>query len=70
VPTRHNHGSGCTFSAAIAAQLALGRPVPEAVEAAKSYVAQALAGSAGWRVGGGIGPLDHFYEWSARPARP
>jgi hydroxymethylpyrimidine kinase/phosphomethylpyrimidine kinase len=70
VPTRHNHGSGCTFSAAIAAQLALGRPVPEAVEAAKSYVAKALAGSAGWRVGGGIGPLDHFYEWSARPARP
>lgn len=62
VPTGNTHGSGCTFSAAIAAQLARGVPVPAAVEAAKSYVARALAGAAGWRLGGGIGPLDHF-EW-------
>ncbi|MPZ27944.1 MAG: bifunctional hydroxymethylpyrimidine kinase/phosphomethylpyrimidine kinase [Micromonosporaceae bacterium] len=62
VPTGNTHGSGCTFSAAIAARLARGATVPEAVEAAKSYVARALAGGAGWRVGGGIGPLDHF-EW-------
>jgi hydroxymethylpyrimidine kinase/phosphomethylpyrimidine kinase len=63
VPTGNSHGSGCTFSAAIAAQLARGAPVPEAVAAAKSYVAKALAGGAGWRIGSGIGPLDHF-EWS------
>jgi hydroxymethylpyrimidine kinase/phosphomethylpyrimidine kinase len=63
VPTGNIHGSGCTFSAAIAAQLARGVPVPAAVEAAKSYVARALAGGSGWRIGGGIGPLDHF-EWS------
>jgi hydroxymethylpyrimidine kinase/phosphomethylpyrimidine kinase len=63
VPTGNSHGSGCTFSAAIAALLARGVPVPEAVAAAKSYVARALAGGAGWRVGGGIGPLDHF-EWA------
>jgi hydroxymethylpyrimidine kinase/phosphomethylpyrimidine kinase len=63
VPTGNNHGSGCTFSAAIAAQLAHGRSVPAAVELAKSYVARGLAGGAGWRIGGGIGPLDHF-EWS------
>jgi hydroxymethylpyrimidine/phosphomethylpyrimidine kinase/hydroxymethylpyrimidine kinase/phosphomethylpyrimidine kinase/thiamine-phosphate diphosphorylase len=63
VPTRHNHGSGCTFSAAIAAGLARGLTVLAAVELAKSYVARAMAGSAQWRVGTGIGPLDHF-EWS------
>ena len=54
------HGSGCTFSAAIAAQLALGAVERRAVEAAKSYVTQALTGATGWRVGGGIGPLDHL----------
>jgi len=63
VPTSHTHGSGCTFSAAIAAQLARGAGVPDAVAAAKSYVARAVAGGAGWRIGGGIGPLDHF-GWS------
>lgn len=63
VPTGNTHGTGCTFSAAIAAQLGHGLPVPDAVEQAKSYVVRALTGAAGWRVGGGIGPLDHF-EWS------
>lgn len=71
VPTRNNHGSGCTFSAAIAAHLArlpgAEQPDPErvlgAIGNAKSYVARALAGSAWWRVGHGIGPLDQF-EWS------
>jgi hydroxymethylpyrimidine/phosphomethylpyrimidine kinase len=62
VATGNVHGSGCTFSAAIAALLARGRPVPEAVHEAKSYVTRALAGSAGWQIGGGIGPLDHM-EW-------
>lgn len=65
VDTGNVHGSGCTFSAAVAALLAHGRPVPEAVRTAKSYVARALAGSAGWQIGGGIGPLDHF-EWEER----
>lgn len=62
VPTGNTHGSGCTFSAAIAARLARGDTVPQAVADAKSYVARALAGGAGWHIGGGIGPLDHF-EW-------
>jgi hydroxymethylpyrimidine/phosphomethylpyrimidine kinase len=60
IPTGNVHGSGCTFASAIAAQLAMGRPVVTAVELAKSYVARALAGGAEWRIGGGIGPLDHF----------
>jgi hydroxymethylpyrimidine kinase/phosphomethylpyrimidine kinase len=63
VATGNVHGSGCTFSAAIAAQLARGQAVPDAVATAKSYVARALAGSAAWRIGSGIGPLDHF-EWT------
>jgi hydroxymethylpyrimidine/phosphomethylpyrimidine kinase len=63
VPTNNVHGSGCTFASSIAAQLALGLAVPAAVELAKSYVARTLVGSADWRIGGGIGPLDHF-EWS------
>jgi len=63
VPTRNTHGSGCTFSAAIVAQLARGMAVPDAVSFAKSYVSRALAGAAEWRLGSGSGPLDHF-EWT------
>jgi hydroxymethylpyrimidine/phosphomethylpyrimidine kinase len=58
--TRNTHGSGCTFSAAIAARLALGDAVPDALGAAKAYVAAAIGGSAAWRLGSGHGPLDHF----------
>ncbi|MFJ8580243.1 bifunctional hydroxymethylpyrimidine kinase/phosphomethylpyrimidine kinase [Micromonospora sp. NPDC093277] len=64
VPTRHNHGTGCSFSAAIAVRLAAGDPVPVAVAAAKEYVTRALAGARDWELGGGPGPLDHF-GWSA-----
>jgi hydroxymethylpyrimidine/phosphomethylpyrimidine kinase len=60
VGTRNTHGTGCTFAAAIAARLARGEPVSQAVPAAKEYVSRALAGAAGWRLGGGAGPLDHF----------
>jgi hydroxymethylpyrimidine/phosphomethylpyrimidine kinase len=64
VPGGDNHGSGCTFSSAIAVRLAAGDAVPAAVEGAKRYVARALAGSRQWRLGAGPGPLDHF-GWSA-----
>ena len=60
VPTSNTHGSGCTFSAAIAARLALGDAVPDALAYAKEYMARAIGGSAGWRLGAGNGPLDHF----------
>jgi len=63
VATANNHGSGCTFSSAIAVRLAAGDPVPAAVRAAKRYVTAALAGGRDWRLGAGPGPLDHF----ARP---
>ncbi|HET6794877.1 MAG TPA: bifunctional hydroxymethylpyrimidine kinase/phosphomethylpyrimidine kinase [Acidimicrobiales bacterium] len=64
VETANVHGTGCTLSATAAAQLALGRDVPEAVAAAKRYVTSAIEGAAHWRLGAGHGPLDHF-GWSA-----
>jgi hydroxymethylpyrimidine/phosphomethylpyrimidine kinase len=63
VATANNHGSGCTFSSAIAVRLALGDPVPVAVRHAKRYVTAALTGGRDWRLGAGPGPLNHF----ARP---
>ena len=61
--TRHTHGTGCTFAAAIAALLALGLPLPDAVHRATDYVAGAIAH--GLAIGSGQGPLDHF--WAVRP---
>ena len=60
VATVNNHGSGCTFSSAVAVRLACGDAVPEAVRAAKEYVTAALRGGRAWRLGAGPGPLDHF----------
>jgi hydroxymethylpyrimidine/phosphomethylpyrimidine kinase len=59
VPARHTHGTGCTYSAAIATQLAHGRPLAEAIRRAKAYVTEAIR--RGLPVGRGIGPTDHFF---------
>lgn len=56
-PGRHTHGTGCTFSAAIAAQLALGATLDVAVHAAKDYVTRAILQAPG--LGHGHGPLRH-----------
>src|SRR5262245_30608405 len=58
VSTRHTHGTGCTFSAAIAANLALGADLITAVRKAKQYVSAAIAQAPG--LGHGRGPLEHF----------
>ncbi|MBC3982410.1 bifunctional hydroxymethylpyrimidine kinase/phosphomethylpyrimidine kinase [Streptomyces sp. AC536] len=58
---RHTHGTGCTLASAIAAHLAHGMPVPEAVAAAKEYVTGAIR--AGFPLGAGIGPVDHAWRW-------
>jgi hydroxymethylpyrimidine/phosphomethylpyrimidine kinase len=60
VATTNTHGTGCSLSAAIAARLAGGADVPTAVRDAKALVHRALVGAAGWRLGGGHGPIDHF----------
>ena len=56
IDTPHTHGTGCVFSAAIAAEVAKGRPVPEAVGAAKRFVTAAIRH--GFRLGKGYGPTD------------
>lgn len=53
------HGTGCTLSSAIAAGLALGLSLPQAVAEARRYVLQAIAAGAQVRTGGGHGPLNH-----------
>ena len=58
VETRHTHGTGCTFSSALAARLALGDALVPAVRAAKAYVERALRQAPG--LGHGRGPLGHF----------
>ena len=58
--TKNTHGTGCTFSSAIASQLAKGKSVPLAVESAKAYVTMAIEHSLA--IGKGCGPTHHFYE--------
>lgn len=60
IPTPHTHGTGCTYSAAIAAGLARGATVPAAVDEGKRYVTAAIR--AGFALGRGVGPLKHFVE--------
>ena len=60
IDTPNVHGTGCTFSAAIAANLALGLEPLEAALVAKEFVTRAIHGSARWRLGAGHGPLDQF----------
>ncbi len=60
VPTRNNHGSGCSFASAVAAGLAMGMSTLDAVVAAKDFVHRAVSGGATWSLGKGHGPLDHF----------
>jgi hydroxymethylpyrimidine/phosphomethylpyrimidine kinase len=63
VPTKNTHGTGCTLAAAIAAGLAKGRSLVEAVREAKVYVSAAIAAADRLAVGSGRGPLHHFHAW-------
>lgn len=63
VATRHTHGTGCTLSAALAALRPRYDDWPQAVEAAKAYLQGALTAADSLEVGGGIGPVHHFYRW-------
>lgn len=58
IATRNTHGTGCTLSAAITANLALGKPMKDSVEAALAYVDRAIRAAPG--LGSGNGPLNHF----------
>jgi hydroxymethylpyrimidine/phosphomethylpyrimidine kinase len=59
IATANTHGTGCTYSAAIASRLALGEELLEAVRGAKAYLTEAIRGS--YSVGRGHGPVDHLH---------
>ncbi len=60
IDTKHTHGTGCTYSAAIAARLARGASLAEAIRAAKRYVTEAIRHSLA--IGRGRGPTHHFHH--------
>lgn len=59
IDTPHTHGTGCTFASAIAAHLARGKSVNDAVQTAKTYLTEAIRH--GLAIGHGTGPTNHFY---------
>jgi len=65
IQTSHTHGTGCTFSAAIAAFLARGFPIGDAVAQAKQYITEAIRHAPG--LGHGHGPIAHFWQWQSGP---
>jgi len=60
IETSNNHGTGCTYASAIAAELANGKPIREAVYTAKVYLTAALQAALHLEIGQGHGPVDHF----------
>jgi hydroxymethylpyrimidine/phosphomethylpyrimidine kinase len=62
VATNNTHGTGCTLSSAVAAYLALGLSLPEAVRRAKLYLTNALLNAHRLRIGRGSGPVHHFFD--------
>jgi hydroxymethylpyrimidine/phosphomethylpyrimidine kinase len=63
IATRNTHGTGCSLSSALAAQLAKGRPLAEAARAAKAYLTDALKAADRLAIGTGHGPVHHFHAW-------
>ena len=63
INTNNTHGTGCTLSSAIAAELAKGADLNAAVRAAKAYLTAALAAADTLTIGKGAGPVHHFYRW-------
>lgn len=64
IDTQNTHGTGCTFSSAIAANLALGKPFFEAVSQAKTYITGAIEHAL--NIGQGHGPTHHFFDLYTR----
>lgn len=63
IATRNNHGTGCTLSSAIAARLAHGDGMVEAVRSAKHYITEAIRAGADYHIGHGHGPVHHFWQY-------
>ncbi|HYM11769.1 MAG TPA: bifunctional hydroxymethylpyrimidine kinase/phosphomethylpyrimidine kinase [Bryobacterales bacterium] len=67
IESQSTHGTGCTFSSAILANLLNGKAVKESVVLAKAYVTQAIAHA--YPIGNGRGPLNHLFRSGESPAR-
>jgi hydroxymethylpyrimidine/phosphomethylpyrimidine kinase len=63
VHTKNTHGTGCTFSSAIAAFLAHGLSLNDAISNAKEYMKAAIAAGATYEIGKGHGPVHHFFKF-------
>ena len=63
IDTRNTHGTGCTLSAAVAANLALGSSLAESVDRSRRYLLRAIAAADSMNVGKGHGPVYHFHEY-------
>jgi hydroxymethylpyrimidine/phosphomethylpyrimidine kinase len=63
VATKNTHGTGCTLASALAAGLAKGLSLEQAVREAKKYVSAAIAAADLLAIGSGRGPLHHFHAW-------
>ncbi len=64
VHTRNTHGTGCTLSSALASFLAQGLPLDDAARAATDYIHRAIVSGASYDIGGGHGPVNHFWRFS------
>lgn len=62
IDTANTHGTGCTLASAIAAHLALGLALPEAVTRAKSFLTEAIRSGSAMSIGTGTGPVDHMHK--------
>ncbi|SEG85005.1 bifunctional hydroxymethylpyrimidine kinase/phosphomethylpyrimidine kinase [Marinobacterium lutimaris] len=63
INTRNTHGTGCTLSSAIAAGLARGLEIGQAVDEAKAYITGAIEAADRLQIGSGHGPTHHFHRW-------
>ena len=63
ITTRNNHGTGCTLSSAIAATIAKGLSVEQAVGMGKAYITEAIRAGASYELGHGHGPVHHFFRF-------
>lgn len=61
--TKNTHGTGCTLSSAIAAGLAQGKNMYQAVSEGRNYLQQAIAQGSQYNLGQGHGPVHHFHQW-------
>ncbi len=66
IQTKNTHGTGCTFASAIAAELAQGKNIHDAVGAAKKYLTNAIKASRHLSLGAGHGPLNHPHNLNSK----